>query len=122
MTAAILSLAFALHDPPPGDAYRLPPADEIRSARLFNQCYQSHLRWRLEWEEDRTGELRAAVAEAVWLYEVWDCAEGAHPDYQCSPAAKACYLRRLRLLIGPDAYRRAELPPCVPVWRFNDLR
>lgn len=124
MTAAALFLAWCLADPPPGDAYRLPPLADLTAGRLFNRRHQDHLRGRLAsgLEGHRAGALRAALAEARALHEVWDCAEGAHPDWRCEPRTKACYLRRLRLLLGRDAYRRMELPPPVPVWRFGELR
>jgi hypothetical protein len=120
MTSAVLLLAWALADPPPGDAYRLPPLRVISSGRVFNYQYRNRLRWRLEYERDRDGALHAALEEAQHLYEVWDAAEGAHPDWNASPGTRAGYLRKLRVLLGPDAYRRMELPPCVPTWRFNE--
>jgi hypothetical protein len=88
----------------------------------FNQRYRAHLHRRLEWEPDRTGELRAALYEAVRLHEVWDNAWGAHPDYGCGPEVKACYLRRLRILLGREAYRDMRIPPPVPLHRFNQFR
>lgn len=123
MTSLALALAFHAFPPPAGDAYRLPPIPVIRDACNFNLAYRAHLEWRLSWGEgDRAAELRAALEETAALREVWDAAWGAHPDYRNSDESKAEYLRRLRLLLGPDAYRRAELPPCVPAWRFNELR
>jgi hypothetical protein len=124
MTVAVLTLAWVMADQPPGDAYRLPPLKELTAGRQFNNRYQAQLRERLEWEPypARRGELLVALAEARLLYEVWDCAEGAHPDWKCESQRKADYLRRLRLAIGRDAYRRMELPPCVPTWRFNELK
>lgn len=122
MTAAALLLAWAAADPPPGDAYRLPPVKELGAGRVFNRAYQQHLQWRLLWEPDRKGELNAALAEARWLFEVWDAAEGAHPEWSGTAVAKARYLRKLRLLLGREAYLKAELPPCVPTWRFHELR
>lgn len=122
MTAAALLLAWAVSDPPAGDAYRLPPVRALTAGRRFNQRYQEHLEHRIGLEPHRDAAVCRALAEARRLYEVWDCAEGAHPDWQCAPDVKAQYLRRLRLLLGPDAYRRMELPPPAPTWLFNELR
>lgn len=122
MTACVLYLAWVLADPPPGDAYRLPPLPVLTEGRKFNAAYRGGLEKRLGWEPYHRGELRAALAEARWLYDVWDAAEGAHPDWVCDGGAKTCYRRRLRVLLGRDAYRRMELPPPVPVWRFGELR
>lgn len=124
MTAAVCFLAWVLADPPPGDAYRLPPVKELTAGRMFNQRYQRHLKSRLEWEpyQARRNELKAALEEARWCHQVWDAAEGAHPDWKCGPEEKAGYLRQLRILIGRDGYYRDGLPPCVPTYRFHELR
>lgn len=122
MTACVLYLAWVLAEPPLGDAHRLPPLAYLAEGRRFNCRYRSYLERRIEFEPDRLGVLMAAKAETDWLYRVWDSAEGAHPDYQCSPEMKREYLRTLRLMIGRDAYNRTELPPCVPLHRFNELR
>ncbi len=120
--ATALALAWFAWTPPPGDAYRLPPFHELRAGREANRRYQQHLQWRLLYEEDRSGEMRAALADAVWLYELWDFAEGSHPDYQCGPEVKACYLRRLRLRMGREAYLQATLPNPLPTHHFHALR
>lgn len=122
MTSALVALAWYAVLPPAGDAHRLPPLPVLSSGRVFNQRYQSQLQKRVGWESHRDGAVCRALAEARWLYEVWDCAEGAHPDWSCTPDAKKRYLRRLRLLLGREAYLRAELPPPVPLWRFHELR
>ena len=122
MTAAVLVLAWVLSDPPPGDAWRIPPVAYLKAGCDFNRLYQAHLRKRIEWEPYHRGELYAALAEAEALYRIYDDAWGAHPSYQCSPTAKADYLRRFRLSIGREAYERMELPTCVPVWHFGELR
>jgi hypothetical protein len=135
MTAVILSLAFFLHVPPPGDAYRLPPYEALEDGRAFNWRYQANLKWLLGREIDELGQevwlpgwrprdeaaMRTALAEAKYLEEVWSSAIRAHPD---SPYTQTRHehLRHLRLLIGPDAYRRMELPPPAPYWRFSQLR
>lgn len=123
MTACVLYLAWVLAPVPAGDAHRLPPLAHLTSGRQFNSRYQDHLQRQLVWTPyERRSDLLDALAEARHLYAVWDSAEGAHPDWTCHPDTKADYLRRLRVLIGREAYRRADLPPCVPTWRFADLR
>lgn len=125
MTKALLSaalfLAWVLADPPPGDACRLPPEAELRRACYLNARYQDCLRQRMALEPLHRADLRAALDEAAALHEIWDDAWDAHPDYGRPPGARREYLRRLRLALGRDAYLRMELPPPVPVWRFNQL-
>ncbi|HET6574481.1 MAG TPA: hypothetical protein VFG68_12815 [Fimbriiglobus sp.] len=122
MTSATLFLAWVLADPPPGDAYRIPPIPVLRDACDFNRRYRDHLEHRLEWEARHRGELYAAMREAESLYKVYDDAWGARPDFPCSDAAKVQYLRDFRLAVGRDAYYRMEMPPPVPYHRFNELR
>jgi hypothetical protein len=136
VTPAALLIAFFLCDPPPGDMYRFPPYGELEAGRAFNWGYQLHLKWLLgyegrdewgsevwlrDWRPYHASRIREALAEAEQLEEVWTNAIRAHPESPYTHT-RSEHLRRLRLLIGPDAYRRAELPPCVPTWRFNQLR
>lgn len=120
--AAVLYLTWFLSDPPPGDAYRIPPIPVLRSACNFNRAYQDHLRWRLGWEPYHRRELAAALREAEALFKLYDDAWGARPDYSCSDAAHTDYLRSFRLALGRDAYRRMALPPPVPTRYFRQLR
>ena len=122
-TSLALALAFVLTDPQPGDVRRFGPPEVIQAGRDFNRRYREHLSERLEWEPypANRAAIRAALAEAGELYEVWDCALWAHPDFAPAWPDKAADRRRLRLLLGPDAYRRGELPPPAPYWRFNEL-
>lgn len=121
MNAAACFIAWCVVEVPPGDAYRLPPVAALTEGRKFNSRYQAHLDRELEWSPNRACLLRAK-AEALELYRVWDAAEGAHPQYPCDAGRKADYLRYLRLWMGRDAWNRMELPPCVPLHRFNELR
>jgi hypothetical protein len=84
----------------------------------FNASYRQYLearRWvrRHEWEElsdvlgetDRLREIWQAAAEAAAEDHIWVCRRQA--------------LRRLQELIGDEAYYSGNLPPCVPLWRFE---
>jgi hypothetical protein len=123
ITVAVLTLGWVLADPPLGDAARLPPLVDIRKAYEFNGRYRRHLEWRLEWEYHSPAgpDLRAALAEAEWLRVLYDALWGSHPEYKCEDETKRCYLRKSRLMLGREAYREMDLPPCVPVWRFSQL-
>jgi hypothetical protein len=104
--------------PPLSDCRRLPPATAIRQMLAFNAAYRQYLearRWvrRHEWEElteilsetDRLREVWQAAAEAVAEDHIWVCRRQA--------------LRRLQELIGDEGYYSGNLPPCVPLWRFE---
>jgi hypothetical protein len=53
------------------------------------------------------------------LYRVWD----AIRDARCESfyiTTRRMALKRLRDLIGPEAYYAGHLPPYVPTWRFQE--
>jgi hypothetical protein len=122
ITAAVLALGWVLADPPLGDAARLPPLVDIRRAYEFNGRYRRHLEWRLEWEYHTPAgpDLRAALAEELRV--LYDSLWGSHPEYKCENETKRGYLRKARLMLGREAYREMDIPPCVPLHRFSQLR
>ncbi len=120
MACALVVAPFA-RGPDPGDAFRFPPRAYLSAGMDFNRAYYRHLEARLAWEPDRQSAVRAAMWEADELYAAWDAARSAQWEFL------SVEYRRLSLLdlarrIGWEAYWRGELPPCVPVWRFNELR
>lgn len=100
------------------DAEALPPAAVARDWRCFNLCYQQALQRRRAVELHRREELDDALHEAEQLGEVLYLVEAA----TCPARSWVCRrqaLRQLRELLGPEAYAASELPPCVPLWRFQ---
>ena len=54
------------------------------------------------------------------LYQVWDSVRDARCDFYYVTVRRQA-LKKLRDLIGEDAYLDAELPANVPTWRFNEM-
>jgi hypothetical protein len=106
--------------PPLCDGDRLPPLPIIKQCRDFNHAYQRCLDLRRQVLLYREAELTGALDEARRLCCVWSLMETA-----ACPTQSWAYRRRallaLREQLGPEAYYSGEMPPCVPLWRFQDL-
>jgi hypothetical protein len=61
-----------------------------------------------------------ALKETDSLYQVWDSVRDARCEYYYITVRRQA-LKRLQQMIGPDAYNAANLPPHVPLWRFQEV-
>lgn len=120
MHAAILGLACLLvaydPDPPLEDVLKFPATvaqDNWRCAVAF--CAMTEAR--SAWEHDVRDVLMETFAEARRLERIWDALDDAARK-EFPRDTKVAGLRRLKRLIGREAYDRGEMPPCVPVWRL----
>jgi hypothetical protein len=100
------------------DCQRLPPQDTIRQYLAFNAAYRQYMEIRRclrhhEWEE-----LTETLQETDRLCHVWQAAREAMAEDQ-SWICRRRALLRLQQLIGTEAYSRGQLPPCVPLWKFE---
>jgi hypothetical protein len=106
--------------PPVSDCQRFPDRATISDLLTFNRAYRQHLDSRLSVELVRWWDLREAVQEADRLYQVWDTVRDARCDYYYVTVRRQA-LKRLRDTIGPEAYYGGQLPPHVPLWRFQRI-
>lgn len=102
------------------DADRLPDKGTAADLIRFNRAYLKHLEARLHYEQDRADLIREAMAETDWLYRAWDAARDSRCDFYYVTVRRQA-LKKLRDMIGPDAYAAGEMPPHVPTWRFRDV-
>jgi hypothetical protein len=106
--------------PKVGEAYRFPDRKHVNELVRFNRAYRKHLETRQQFEFDRTGLFMEAIQETDQLYQVWDAVRDSRCDFYYIMVRRQA-LQRLKEMLGNEAYQMAELPPHVPVWRFNDL-
>ena len=59
------------------------------------------------------------LAETDRLYLVWDAVRDARCDFYYVTVRRQA-LKKLRDLVGDEAYATGELPPNVPTWRFRE--
>jgi hypothetical protein len=103
------------------DAQRFPDRGTVNDLLAFNRAYRRHLDARQVLEQDRGQVLRTALKETDQLYQVWDSVRDARCEYYYITVRRQA-LKRLRQMIGPDAYATADLPPHVPLWRFQEVK
>jgi hypothetical protein len=106
--------------PPLCDCQRFPDRATINDLLAFNRAYRQRVDSRQAMELVHWWELREAVQEADRLYQVWDTLRDARCDYYYITVRRQA-LKRLRELIGEEAYYSGNLPPYVPIWRFQQI-
>ncbi len=106
--------------PPVGDCFRFPDRAVVNELLAFNRAYRQHIDVRQPVELLHWWELRVALQETDRLYQVWDTVRDARCDYYYVTVRRQA-LKRLREMVGAEAYYDGNLPPCVPLWRFQKI-
>lgn len=103
------------------DSLRFPDRTAVNDMVQFNRSYRKHLDERQQLEASRADALRAVMWETDRLYKVWDAVRDARCEFYYVTVRRQA-LKKLRDLVGDDAYLAGALPPNVPTWRFNEMR
>jgi hypothetical protein len=106
--------------PPLLDCMRFPDRAMIGDLLAFNRAYRQHLETCLAAETVRWWELREALQEVDRLHHVWDTVRDARCDYYYVTVRRQA-LKRLREMLGEEAYYTGCLPPHVPIWLFQRI-
>jgi hypothetical protein len=106
--------------PSSGDCQRFPERAAINDLLAFNRSFRQFIDVRQPGEPSRWGELRSALQETDHLYQVWDTVRDARCEYYYVTVRRQA-LKRLREMIGEEAYYSGHLPPHVPVWRCQTI-
>ncbi|HXG10455.1 MAG TPA: hypothetical protein VNK04_11900 [Gemmataceae bacterium] len=106
--------------PPLMDCLRFPDRAVVSELLAFNRAYRQHLDTCLTVELVHWWELREALQETDRLYQVWDTVRDARCDYYYVTVRRQA-LKRLREMLGEEAYYSGTLPPHVPIWRFQRI-
>jgi hypothetical protein len=109
-----------LDAPPLFDCLRFPNREAVNDMLAFNRAYRQNLSIRQPVELSRWWELRAALQETDHLYQIWDTVRDARCDYYYVTVRRQA-LKKLRSLVGDEAYYFGRLPPYVPLWRFQEI-
>lgn len=102
------------------DGQRFPDRPTVNEMLAFNRCYRQYLNVRQSMELAHAWKYQAALQETDQLYEIWDIARDARCEYYYVSVRRQA-LRRLREMVGDEAYYTGRLPPHVPVWRFQKI-
>jgi hypothetical protein len=114
-------LLLLASDPALSDYERFPPRSSATAALEFNRAYREHVVCRQSVELHHWWDWEDTLSETDYLYHCWAAlatAQGADGD---SEESRRAGLRRLRELLGDEAYYQGAMPPSVPVWRFWSL-
>jgi hypothetical protein len=103
------------------DSFRFPERSTVNDLVRFNRAFRKHLDQRHELENDRCEELRAVMRETDRLYQVWDAVRDARCEFYYVTVRRQA-LKKLKDVLGEEAYETGSLPPNVPTWRFNEMR
>lgn len=107
--------------PQVADALRFPERAAVNDIVQFNRTYRKHLDERQQLEPGRAGALRDVAWETDRLYKVWDAVRDARCEYYYVTVRRQA-LKKVRDLVGEQAYLSGALPPNVPTWRFDEMR
>jgi hypothetical protein len=109
----------AVDCPPLTDCRRLADPSLTRKLLGFNGIYRQFLEARREIRRHEWDEITEVLGETDCLREIWQAAADATSEQHIWVRRRRA-LKRLRELIGEAAYDAGELPPCVPIWRFQE--
>lgn len=107
--------------PPASDAHRFPDRSLVNEYLAFNREYRQQLDMRTAGDPARYWQLREALQEADRLYLIWDAVRDARCEYYFVTVRRQA-LKRLREMLGEEAYYGGQLPPYVPLHRFHSIR
>lgn len=118
--ATILARAVELRDAPRAEeADRfVVTRDAITSLIAMNRQLLAHYE---KCENLYPGHYASAIRDTKLLYRAWDELRDAKCDYYYVTVRRAS-LKKLRDLIGEDAWSRGIMPPHVPYWHMTEVR
>lgn len=102
------------------DGFRFPDRATVSDLLAFNRAYRQHLDVRQPLELPNWWDLREALQETDRLYQIWDTVRDARCEYYYVTVRRQA-LKKLREMVGDEAYLSGQLPPHVPVWRFKRI-
>ncbi|MBY0522313.1 MAG: hypothetical protein K2R98_02895 [Gemmataceae bacterium] len=102
------------------DCNTLPSSAAVAELCRLNEQYQCHVQTQQAILIHRADDLAEVLREARQLYQVWDAVRRATGPNQAW-AYRRRMLRNVREMVGEQAYYSGQLPPAVPVWRFQRI-
>lgn len=103
------------------DSLRLPDREAVNEMLSFNRAYRQNIDLRQALDLSRWWEHQATLQETEQLYQIWDTVRDARCEYYYVTVRRQA-LKRLRELVGEESYYSGQLPPYVPLWRFQVMR
>lgn len=102
------------------EGWVFPPQNDLAERMSFNRRYREHIDIQIYVKPHKADEFREILVEVDRLYYILDDACETQFSYFYVNAKRAA-LKRLKEKIGPAMFYAGELPPAVPVWRFQRI-
>ncbi len=102
------------------DRLRFPDRQTVNEFLAFNRAYRRTIDVRQPLELHNWWQMRAALQETDRLYLVWDLVRDAQCHYYYVSVRRNA-LKRLKEMIGDEAYYSGKLPPYVPLHHFASM-
>jgi len=106
--------------PPVQDSLRFPDRATVNEFLSFNRSYRQHIDVRQPLELGHWWTYQEALQETDQLYQIWDTVRDARCEYYYVTVRRQA-LKKLREMLGEEAYYNGQLPPYVPLWRFQEV-
>lgn len=102
------------------DIHRFPSKEACCAALEFNRAYRSNIELKQAYYPSHHWYYHDILSETDYCHNCWNVLSAACGGDGDEIPGRRRYLKRLKELIGTEAYLAGRMPPCVPVWRFNN--
>jgi hypothetical protein len=109
-----------LDAPPLHDCMRFPCRELTAELLAFNRAYREQLERCRCVDAANCRHYQEALCEAEKLHDIWDAIRDTRCEYYFI-AVRRQALKKVRDLIGAEAFYNGIYPPHVPVWRFQHI-
>jgi hypothetical protein len=107
--------------PKVAESLRLPPRDYVNELMRFNRSYHKNMQHYAMVNLDRAELAQQIMRENDYCYKVWDAVRDARCTFYYITVRREA-LVTLKKLVGKENYDQLNLPPHVPLWRFQEMR
>jgi hypothetical protein len=103
------------------DLNRFPNREEVNAMLSFNRNYRGKMEARMISEPHKADYYRGVIKETDELYQLWDSVREVRSDFYYVSVRRQS-LSKLKERAGVAAFITGQLPPCVPTWRFQEVK
>ena len=108
--------------PPISDMYRFPSKQIAQDNIDLNRNFAIHV-WSMvdQTRSSKNEHYREIISECKRLEEFWELMDEVQRPYLYKPTRRES-MKRIRQLIGEEAYYYGRFPSPVPLWRFREIK
>lgn len=102
------------------DNKRFPERTVLNEMLAFNRALRAHINQRQCVDTDRSARFREALQETDKLFQVWDAVRDAKCEFYYITVRRQA-LKKVREMVGAEAYYTGNMPHYIPTWRFQEI-